>query len=368
MTTETDGLPSVENQQTLRASAFAFAKGQHVPVLLGPVLEGLNVQPGKLYVDATLGGGGHAKAILERILPTGKLIGLDQDALVLAETTQAMAQWLEQNEPHAPSNAFLACHSNFKHLPQQLQALGISQITGGLLLDLGVSSFQLDRAERGFSFSKPAPLDMRMDRSQPLTAADVVNTYSEQALIQVFSQYGEARFSKTIARRVVAYRQTQGAFSTTTQLADLVQAVYAQHGLTDRQRGGGRSKSKKPGVSAVPKHPATQIFQAIRMVVNQELDVLEALLQTLPALLAPGARLAVISFHSLEDRLVKRFLRDESRAYEAGCKNALFGDPVGQAHFRCLTAKPIVASEDEQRQNPRSRSAKLRIAERTNRA
>jgi 16S rRNA (cytosine1402-N4)-methyltransferase len=314
----------------------------HTPVLLEAVLDWMAPVPGRVYVDATLGGGGHAKGLLERLQPTPtdtttRLIGMDQDPAALAHAKEVLA-------PYASHVAWV--HANFSTLPVCLSELGIPAVTGGVLADLGVSSHQLDTGERGFSFRADAPLDMRMDPATTLTAEGVVNTYSEQALSHIFGTYGEARFSKTIARAIVQQR-TQQPLRSTGELATLVAGVYRRHGGGD----GGRI------------HPATQVFQALRIEVNDELGHLERFLKTLPSLLAPGARILIISFHSLEDRIVKRFFQQESR--ECVCPPRL---PVCQCSHRAtlkvLTGKPVVASPDEVKENPRSRSAKLRVAER----
>ncbi len=304
-------------------------KPGHIPVLVREVLDYLEPAPGKIYVDATLGGGGHAREILQRIQPGGLLIGFDQDSAILEQTKRDLAEF---------GDSVKFVNDNFSTLRQHLNEVGVEKITGGLLADLGVSSFQLDQAERGFSFSKEAPLDMRMG-GEGLTAADVVNGYAENELVRVFSEYGEERFSKTIARKIVERRKTQ-LFEATTDLADLIKGVYAGiKGPKDKFR----------------IHPATRVFQALRIEVNDELGHLERLLEQLPDCLAPGARAVIISFHSLEDRIVKRAFRDCSRHS---------GEPGGEPVMKVLTSKPVMAAEEEIARNPRSRSARLRTVER----
>lgn len=310
----------------------------HIPVLLAEVLAYLQPEPGKLYVDATLGGGGHTRAMLERVGPSGTVLGIDQDPVILAQTRGQLA-----------ADNLLTWHGNYSAIADALAAHGLDRITGGVLADLGVSSFQLDQAERGFSFSKAAPLDMRMDTTQAKTAADVVNTYAEAELTRLFSVYGEEHLSKTIAREIVRQRRQQ-PFHQTTELAGLITQCYAR---TGKLRGSQKSRI----------HPATRVFQALRIETNDELAHLERFLQALPPLLASGARAVVISFHSLEDRIVKDFFRRESK--DCLCPPGL---PVCRCHhqptLKVITGKPVTATEAEVRDNPRSRSAKLRCAER----
>ncbi len=314
---------------------------QHIPVLLAEALDCLQPQPGKIYVDATLGGGGHAQAVLERIQPDGLLLGIDQDLSVLENTRSQLVPFQAQVR---------LFHGNFAQLPDYLAQADIPQITGGILADLGVSSFQLDQAERGFSFSKTAPLDMRMnpDSATGLTAAEVVNTYSEEQLTTLFKEYGEERFAKPIARSILHARQER-PINTTTELAELIRRVYHRF-----QKG----KQREERI-----HPATRVFQALRIEVNNELGQLEAFLSQLPSLMAPGARITMISFHSLEDRIVKRFFQRASKA--CLCPPGL---PIcqcdHQATLKIITTKPITPTEAEIQNNPRSRSAKLRCAER----
>lgn len=306
----------------------------HVPVLLDAVLQALRPESGRLYVDATLGAGGHAEAILQHSGPDGRLIGIDQDPSALSIAGARLASF---------GDRVRLIEGNFSCLPELLPA-DARPVTGGVLADIGVSSMQLDTGERGFSFSKEAPLDMRMSPVADLTAEIVVNTYSESDLVRIFSEYGEEHMSKTIAREILQRRKTR-PFAITTDLAGFIADLY-------------KSKGKHEKI-----HPATRVFQALRIEVNDELGSLQKFLQSLPALLAPGARVAVISFHSLEDRIIKQFFQAESR--DCICPPRL---PVCQcghkAAFKLASSKPITATDEEIHRNPRSRSAKLRAAER----
>lgn len=304
----------------------------HIPVLLNEVLHALAPEPGRIYVDATLGAGGHSEALLERLQPDGKLFGIDQDPTALKLASDRLARFGSQ---------FQAVQGNFSELSRLLPPEA-RPVTGGILADIGVSSMQLDQAERGFSFSKEAPLDMRMSPEAPLTAEVVVNTYDEARLVQIFSEYGEEHMSKTLARLIVQRRKSN-PFQTTTDLATLIKEAY-------------QSKGKQEKI-----HPATRVFQALRIEVNDELGHLQRFLESLPGLLAPGARVAIISFHSLEDRIIKQHFQAESR--DCICPPRL---PICQcghkAAFKLLNGKPIQGTEDEIRLNPRARSAKLRAA------
>lgn len=278
----------------------------HQPVLAGEVLEALAPKAGTILVDGTLGGAGHTKLFLEQ---GAKVYGIDQDPFALQ---RAQEEGLDE---------LTVLHGNYRNMQELLAQVDISKVDG-ILLDIGVSSFQLDDAQRGFSYHTEAPLDMRMSQDGE-SAADVVNTYEEQELAAIIYEFGEERHSRRIARGIVQARSTQ-EIATTTQLADLIKRAY-------------------PGFSRGI-HPARRTFQALRIYVNDELGALRDGLQAATALLKPGGRLAVISFHSLEDRIVKRFF-------------------IGEEQLRPLTKKPIVASEQEQKENPRARSAKLRVAE-----
>ena len=285
----------------------------HKPVLLAETLELLAVRAGGFYVDGTLGMGGHAAAILQRSAPQGRLLGLDRDSEALEHAQQALAPFGDRAELR---------HADYRRLPELLAG----RRPDGILLDLGVSSLQLDAPERGFSFRADGPLDMRMDRTQGETAGDVVNRTPEHALADLIYRFGEERASRRIARAIVAARRRR-RLRTTGELAELV------------RRAAGRGR---PGLD-----PATRTFQALRIHVNRELEGLGQALGAAAQALAPGGRLAVIAFHSLEDREVKQAFR------------ALAGPG-----FRILTRKPVRPGADELRKNPRARSARLRGLER----
>jgi 16S rRNA (cytosine1402-N4)-methyltransferase len=291
----------------------------HIPVLAAEVLAGLSPRPGGVYIDGTLGGGGHAALLLARAGAGARLLGIDADPAALAAAREKLAA-LEATDP--PQRWTLA-HGNFRELAALARAADIAE-ADGILLDLGVSSHQLDTPERGFSFNVDAPLDMRLDPTQGPTAADLVNELPERELADIIYRYGEERASRRIARWIVERRGTQ-PFATTSELAS----------LTARALGGQRGRI----------HPATRTFQALRIAVNGELASLEAVLPQAVELLKVGGRLAVISFHSLEDRIVKQFVRSEAR-------------------LRALTKKPQQGGDEEVASNPRARSAKLRVAER----
>ena len=330
----------------------------HAPVLLDEVLEGLNLQPGKTYIDGTLGLGGHSLALLEALKEQGPLhspvlLGFDQDAVALQLATKRFEQ------AHIPSNAYHLVNQNFAHLAQILKEQALS-ISGGLLVDLGVSSMQLDEAERGFSFRQDGPLDMRMNPTDgQRSAADWVNEEPEEVLADLFWRYGDERFSRWIAKQIVERRDTE-PFTRTLALAKLVERVYTAKGQSADKI---QQRRKKSGSVAKFQHPATRVFQALRIAVNDELGVLERLLDSLPDCLEPGARVALISFHSLEDRLIKHWFKQacEQRRFNPG-----FGEltPPPPASFKAITRQPITAQAEELENNPRSRSAKLRIYER----
>lgn len=299
----------------------------HEPVLLAESIARLLPAPGKLIVDATLGGGGHAAALLAA---GARVIGLDADADAIGFSTTRLSD--------AGKN-FRAVRSNFAAAGEVLDTLGIAQIDGALL-DLGLSSHQLDEPSRGFSFQADGPLDMRMDSRAPLTAADLVNTSSGEQLERIFRQFGEEPAARRIAVRLVRERIAR-PFTTTLQLAAAVESVVPRRGRI---------------------HPATKTFQALRIAVNRELEVLQTGLEQLSARLAPGGRLAVLSFHSLEDRLVKTYFKSrctewlDRPEWPAPRRNP-------ECIFKAVTRKAVVASAAEQRANPRARSAKLRVVE-----
>jgi 16S rRNA (cytosine1402-N4)-methyltransferase len=294
----------------------------HTPVLLKEAVDGLKVVADGIYVDCTFGGGGHSKAILEKLDNNGKLIAFDQD------------EDAKRNIPKDPRIIFVP--HNFRHLQRFLKLHNIN-VVDGILADLGVSSHQFDEAERGFSTRHEAPLDMRMDQRQSLTAADVIGSYSEQQLHKIFEQYGEVTNSKTLARTIVELRSTQS-------LKSINAFKQALHGV----------------VKGNPNRYFAQVFQALRIEVNDELGALKEMLQQIPPLLKPGCRAAIITFHSLEDRLVKNFFRRGT--FEQTEENPfIMSKSVNE--LKVITKKPIEASEEEMRQNPRARSAKLRVVE-----
>ena len=305
----------------------------HKPVLLDEVIKYLRCSPGKSFVDGTVGGGGHARAILENTAPNGWLIGIDwdEDALAIARSNL---------EPY--EERLVLVWDNFARVGSILSRLNI-QAVDGILLDLGLSSFQVDTAERGFSFSLPGPLDMRMDIREKTTAAHLVNNLSEEELADLIYRFGEERWSRRIARNLVRARAEE-PIASTEQLAELVlRAIPA--GKRSRQR-----------------HPATRTFQALRMAVNRELDHLQSFLQGALDLLRPGGRLAIISFHSLEDRMVKRTFSDWARSCRCPADLPTCSCE-GRAMVRLVNKKPVVPGAEEIKANPRSRSSRLRVAE-----
>jgi len=310
------------NQQKGASGLPADSQDYHIPVLLSETLEGLNIQPDGIYVDCTFGGGGHSRAILSRLGANGKLVAFDQD------------DDAKKNLPDDERLVFVS--HNFRHLQRFLR---LEQITAvdGIMADLGVSSHQFDEAERGFSTRFNADLDMRMDQRQALTAFDVVNTYTEQQLHKLFEQYGEVTNSKTLARKIVQVRNT----------ASLKTIDGFKNAVRDIVKGN-------------PNKYFAQVFQALRIEVNDELGALKAMLEQIPNLLKPGGRIAIITFHSLEDRLVKHFFKRGS--FDEPEENP-FTNTVNESELKIITKKPIGPSDEEMKRNPRSRSAKLRVAE-----
>lgn len=304
----------------------------HVSVLLDEVLAGLNLQTGATAIDCTLGGGGHTAHILAATAPTGRVLGLDADPDAIERVTQRFAT-------EVATGRLLVAHSDFDQLAAVAAEVGFSQVDA-ILLDLGVSSFQLDQGQRGFSLMQPGPLDMRFDPQQSPSAADIVNGYSERELADLIFQYGEERHSRRIARYLVQNRP----ITTTEQLAELVTKAV-----------GGRRGERI--------HPATRTFQALRIAVNRELEQLTTVLPQALSLLHPGGRLAVISFHSLEDRIVKQWSQAEAARYVQDRMHPRGGYDRTPT-LRLVTSKPITPSSQEMERNPRSRSAKLRIVER----
>ncbi len=300
----------------------------HVPVLLHEVLQFLLTDSAGVYVDATVGGGGHAERIAEQLTDGGRLIGFDADADALTEAGSRLARF---------GGRIALVHANFRSLNDELRRLQIASLRG-ILFDLGVSSFQLDEGPRGFSFRSDDPLDMRMDRRQALTAHEIVNTFDERELANLFLRYGEERAARRIARRVISYRPVD----TTGQLAAAVESVVGQRFL--------------PKVLA-------RVFQALRIAVNDELRALSQSLADAVDLLQPGGRIVVISYHSLEDRVVKEFFRNEAAEIVAS-GHKYIPDSSRTPKLRVLTKKPVIADEHEVARNRRARSAKLRVAER----
>ncbi|MCP4424469.1 MAG: 16S rRNA (cytosine(1402)-N(4))-methyltransferase RsmH [Chloroflexi bacterium] len=300
----------------------------HIPVLYREVLELLRPQPDGRYVDATLGAGGHAAGILEASAPTGRVLAFDRDPEAIQFARRRLAPY---------GDRVVYVNASYAEMGQLAPARGFDQVDG-VLLDLGLSSRQLGNAERGFSFMKDGPLDMRFDPTQGETAADLINNLSETELADIFWRYGDERRSRRLARAIVNGRPLH----TTRQLADLIAG-----------QGKGRGRI----------HPATRIFQALRIAVNRELEAVETGIPAAINLLKPGGRIAVISFHSLEDRFVKRLFRRLSQS--CVCPPP---QPIctcgGRATLRLITRKAVQATDDEISQNPRSRSARLRVAER----
>ncbi len=305
----------------------------HKSVLLDECIRYLNIKPDGVYVDGTLGLGGHSEAILNH-LETGRLIGIDRDENAIEYASKRLAPFGER--------ATLV-RGNFADIGDILARLGIEKVDG-MMFDLGVSSPQLDDAQRGFSYMKDAPLDMRMDESAPLTAYDVVNDWPEEELKNILWRYGEERYSGRIAAAIVS-RRSDHPIETTAQLTDIIRSAMPAAALREKQ------------------HPAKRSFQAIRIAVNDELGSLEHMLQQAEKALKPGGRLLVISFHSLEDRMVKEAIR----AREDGC-TCPKEFPVCVCGFvktmRSVTRKPVMPTQQEIDENPRARSARLRIAER----
>lgn len=294
----------------------------HVPVLLKEVISGLNINPSGIYVDCTFGGGGHSKKILENLNDEGRLIVFDQD------------EDAKKNLPDDKRITFVA--HNFRHLQRFLRLHKIQKVNG-ILADLGISSHQIDEAERGFSTRFDAAMDMRMNQSDVKTAADVVRNYPEDQLHKIFEQYGEVTNSKTLARKIVESRKTQ-SLSTTREFKNAI----------------------SPVVKGNPEKYFAQVFQALRIEVNEELNVLKELLEQAVEVLAEGGRIAVITFHSLEDRLVKNFFKNGN--FENETPKDLYGN-AKKCELKVITKKPIIPSKEELKMNPRSRSSKLRIAE-----
>ena len=305
----------------------------HIPVLLEECIKYLNIKPDGIYVDGTLGMGGHSEAILQR-LTTGRLISIDRDTYAIERATERLAPYADR---------LTIVHGNFRDLPEILDEQGVD-LVDGMLFDLGVSSPQLDEGGRGFSYMVDAPLDMRMDKSDNIDAWFIVNRWPEDKICRILRDYGEERHAARIARAIAKRRQEQ-EIKTTLELVDIIKSAMPAAALREKQ------------------HPAKRSFQAIGIAVNDELGAVASLMETAPDRLKVGGRIAVISFHSLEDRIVKSAI--QSRENGCTCPREA---PVCTCGFvqtlRSVTRKPITAGGEELKLNPRSRSAKLRVAER----
>ena len=305
----------------------------HISVLLNETIEQLNINPDGIYVDGTLGGAGHSSKIAQRLSDKGRLIGIDQDDAAIETATERLSVF---------GDKVTIVRSNYCEIKNVLNELGIEKVDG-ILLDLGVSSYQLDTAERGFSYMEDAPLDMRMDRRQEMTAKNIVNEYSESELFHMIRDYGEDKFAKNIAKHIVNARKVK-PIETTKELTEIIKAAIPMK------------------VRAVGGHPAKRTFQAIRIELNQELTVLKQSLDEMIDLLNPHGRLCIITFHSLEDRIVKQnFKKNEN---PCTCPPDF---PVcvcgNKSKGKVITRKPILPSEEELNENSRSKSAKLRVFE-----
>ena len=308
---------------------------RHLSVLPEEVIEGLKIDPSGIYMDGTLGGGGHAFLVAEKLSRGGKLIGIDRDAEAIEAATKRLEPFMDR---------VTIVKGNYENAKQILSDLGIDKVNG-ILLDLGVSSYQFDNKDRGFSYREDAPLDMRMDRSDVMTAYDVVNTYSENDLCRILKDYGEEKFAKNIAARIVKNREI-APIRTTFELTETIKASIPAR---FRETGG---------------HPSKKTFQAIRIEVNRELDILKNVIDDLIDLLAPGGRLCIISFHSLEDRIVKQAFKEAEDP--CICPPDFPVCVCGRkSKGNVVTRKPVTAGEEELENNQRAHSAKLRIFEKT---
>jgi len=302
---------------------------KHYTVMKNEAVDALKCKDGLVYVDATLGGGGHSELILQRIKPHGQLISFDLDEDAIKAASERLKDYKN----------LTIMKDSYTNIKKVLQDLNIEKITGGIIFDLGASYHQLTKAERGFSFSKDAPLDMRFNRDSDFSAFDVVNSYAEADLVRIFSEYGEERFSKRIAKKIVEQRRVK-AIETTAELADLI--IHSTP----------RIKSSI--------HPATRVFQALRIEVNQELTNVKKAMDEVLDLLTSDAIISIISFHSLEDRLVKNFFKYHSQ--KCRCEKNQPICKCSPPKLEVITRKPILASENEVKENLPSRSAKLRVA------
>ncbi len=320
-------------QKIWRVLEFKMAF-EHKSVLLYETVDSLNIRPDGIYVDGTLGGGGHAYEVCSRLGQGGRLIGIDQDADAIAAATERLKPF---------ENKVTVVRSNYENIASVLHDLGMEKVDG-IYLDLGVSSYQLDTASRGFTYREDAPLDMRMDQRGTQTAADIVNTYSEMELYRIIRDYGEDRFAKNIAKHIVRKRQEK-PYETTGELIETIKAAIPAK------------------IRATGGHPAKRTFQAIRIELNHELDVLNRSIDTMIDLLNPGGRLSIITFHSLEDRIVKKRFRDNENP--CICPPEFPVCMCGKkSKGTVITRKPIVPGEEELEYNKRSKSSKLRVFER----
>ncbi len=307
---------------------------KHKSVLLEETIDGLRVNPDGVYVDGTLGGAGHASEVCKRLSAKGRFIGIDQDQDAIIAASERLGEY---------SSCTTIIRSNYCHMVRELEKLGIFQVDG-ILLDLGVSSYQLDNAQRGFTYREDVPLDMRMDQRQEKTARDIVNGYSEMELFRMIRDYGEDKFAKNIAKHIVMARQ-EGSIETTGQLNEIIKRAIP---MKIRATGG---------------HPAKRTYQAIRIELNRELEVLQESLDSMIDMLGDGGRICIITFHSLEDRIVKNIFRKNENP--CTCPSNFPVCVCGkQPKGKVITRKPILPSAEEMEQNPRSKSAKLRIFER----
>ncbi len=306
---------------------------EHVPVLLEKTISNLNIKPNGVYVDATLGGGGHASKICDYLSKEGTLIGIDQDIAALRAAQERLEEY---------KNTKKFFHENFVNIKNILAEMSIDNIDG-VILDLGVSSYQLDEGERGFSYMQDDFLDMRMDTTKDFSAQNVINEYEEEQLAHIISEYGEERWAKRIAKFIVDERE-KNPINTTGQLVDIIKKAIP-------------ASARRSGP-----HPAKRTFQAIRIEVNDELKVLEKALHNFIDVLKPGGRICAISFHSLEDRIVKNIFKEASATCVCPPEYPICKCDT-KATLKIITKKPIIASDKEKTENPRSRSAKLRVGE-----
>ncbi|MHC5249585.1 16S rRNA (cytosine(1402)-N(4))-methyltransferase RsmH [Enterococcus sp. LJL90] len=312
---------------------------QHYTVMLKETVDNLNIKPDGIYVDCTLGGAGHSQYLLSQLSDQGHLYAFDQDQKAIDHGQEFLKEYVDRQ-------MVTFIKSNFRSLADKLAEQGVTGVDG-FIYDLGVSSPQLDEAERGFSYHQDAPLDMRMDQSNPLTAYEIINTYDYHELVKIFYRYGEEKFSKQIARQIERARQEQ-PIETTSELVDIIKLGIP---AAARRTGG---------------HPAKRIFQAVRIAVNDELGAVETSLEQAIALLRPAGRISAISFHSLEDRIVKTMFKEYSSLPDLPPGLPMVPDEL-QPELKVITRKPILPSAEELAENNRSRSAKLRVAEKKSR-